>query len=92
MSETKSPQLSANECVELAKIIKGLAGSMKTIEEEREHMNDVIKSSVEKFHFETPKLLRKLVKVYYKQTYSEVVTEDEAFRKLYERILTQQTA
>jgi hypothetical protein len=62
-----------------------LSNSMTRIEAERDHMKAIYQDLKEQFEIH-PKIARYLAKAYHKQTYQEMVAEQEEFQETYSEV------
>ena len=71
---------------DILNVLKELSNSMTRIEAEREYIKEAVEAASEKFQL-PKKQLRKMAKVYHKNTFADELTEMEEFQQLYESIV-----
>lgn len=71
---------------ELLGVLKEISNAMTRTEGERDFIKEAIKDAAEKYQM-NKKVLRRMAKVYHKNSYSDEINEMEEFQKLYETIV-----
>lgn len=81
--------MNANDALEVQKIIKELSNSMTRADAERDYQKEAIKETAEKYGLEK-KHLRKVAKVYHKNTFANEQADHEDFEELYNTMTLKQ--
>jgi hypothetical protein len=71
---------------ELLGVLKEISNAMTRSDAERDFVKDAIKEAAEKFQM-NKKILRKMAKVYHKNSFNDEVSEMEEFQQMYENIV-----
>jgi len=71
---------------ELLGVLKEISNALTRSQAEREFVKEAIKEAAEKFQM-NKKILRKMAKVYYKNSFSDEINEMEEFQKIYEDVV-----
>lgn len=71
---------------ELLGVLKEISNALTRSQAEREFVKEAIKEAAEKFQM-NKKILRKMAKVYHKNSFSDEINEMEEFQKIYEDVV-----
>jgi hypothetical protein len=79
------PNLSSDDVKKVAQAIQTINDSMTRVAAERDLVKETINSVCEELSF-PKKLLRRMAKTYYKQSFESDVQEDQDFQNTYEAV------
>lgn len=79
-------EITADQQERIMDVVKDCADSMLRISAERELIKSTIKDISKDVEL-SPKVIRKMAKVYYKQNFDQEVAEQEEFKDLYEQVV-----